>query len=282
MRTLTGPDGRPWPMLGLGTWRLGEAASSRRAEVAAVRAALDMGWRLIDTAEMYGDAELVVASALAEALRANVCAREDLIVVSKVLPSNASRAGVVAAAERSRRRLGLDTIDLYLLHWAGPHPLRETIDAFERLCEQGAIGRWGVSNFDLAAMKQLVALPGGERCAANQVYYSLAERGVDFDLKPWQRERGLPLMAYSPIDQGAAARDERLAALARPLGVTAAQLALAWTLRDGDTIAIPKALREAHQRDNLAAADAVLDAPTLAALDRLFPPPRRATPLAMT
>jgi diketogulonate reductase-like aldo/keto reductase len=274
----------PWPALGLGTWRMGESARTRRTEIAAVRAALSMGYRLIDSAEMYGDggAEEAVGTAVAEALRVGDCTRDELVIVSKVLPSNASRRGTLAACERSRQRLGIDRIDLYLLHWAGPHPLRETIAAFEELQSRGAIGAWGVSNFDFAAMRRLIALPGGERCAANQVYYSLGERGIDFDLLPWQRARGLSLMAYSPIDQAALAGDARVAALAAPLGLSAAQLALAWTLRDGGVIAIPKAVREAHQRDNLAAAGVTLDPATRAALDRLFPPPRRATALAMT
>jgi diketogulonate reductase-like aldo/keto reductase len=274
----------PWPALGLGTWRLGESTRSRRAEIAAVRAAIAMGWRLIDSAEMYGDggAEAVVGAAVAEALRAGDCRREDLTIVSKVLPSNASRRGTLAACEGSLRRLGLDRIDLYLLHWAGAHPLRDTLAAFEELAARGAIGRWGVSNFDLAAMKRLLALPGGERCAANQVYYSLGERGIEFDLLPWQRARGLPLMAYSPIDQSTLARDARVAALAAPLGLSAAQLALAWTLRDGGVIALPKSAREAHLRDNLAVGAVTLDPDTLAALDRLFPPANQAQPLAMT
>jgi diketogulonate reductase-like aldo/keto reductase len=271
-------------MLGLGTWRLGEAARSRAAEIAAVRSALEMGFRLIDSAEMYGDggSEEVIGAALADALRAGTVAREEVVIVSKVLPGNASRKGTRQACDRSRRRLGVDRIDLYLLHWSGPHPLAETIEAFEQLRAEGAIAHWGVSNFDLAAMKRLVALPGGDRCAANQVYYSIAERGIDFDLKPWQHERKLPLMAYCPIDQGAAARHAKLASLAQTLGVSAAQLALAWTMRDGDVIAIPKAVREAHLRENLAAAQIDLDAATLSALDTLFPPPRRTQPLAMT
>ncbi len=278
-------DGRTvWPALGLGTWRMGEAADSRRAEVAAVRLALEMGYRLIDTAEMYGDggAEEVVGAALAEALRAGDVTRDELVIVSKVLPGNASRRGTVQACDRSRRRLGLDRVDLYLLHWQGSHPLRDTLAAFDELQTAGVITHWGVSNFDLGSMKRLIGLPGGEHCAANQVYYSLGERGIDFDLKPWQAQRGLPLMAYSPIDQGAITRDARLAALARPLGVTAAQLALAWTLRDGGVIAIPKAVREPHLRENLAAAGLALDPGTRAALDALFAPPRRPSPLAMT
>jgi len=273
-----------WPALGLGTWRMGERARERRAEVSAVRLALEMGYRLIDTAEMYGDggAEAVVGEALADAMRSGVCRREDVVIVSKVMPQNASRQGVSEACDASRARLRVDSIDLYLLHWPGPHPLRDTIAAFEQLRVRGAIVHWGVSNFDLPAMKKLVALPGGERCAANQVYYSLGERGIDFDLKPWQLERSLPLMAYCPIDQGAMARDLRVAALAAPLGLTAAQLALAWTLRDGGVIAIPKAVREAHLRENLAAASARLEADTRVALDALFPPPRRAHPLAIS
>jgi diketogulonate reductase-like aldo/keto reductase len=272
-----------WPALGLGTWRLGENARTRRAEVAAVRLAIEIGYRLIDSAEMYGDggAEEVVGLAVAGALRAGDCKREELTIVSKVLPSNASARGVVAAYERSRKRLGIDAIDLYLLHWPGSHPLRETVQGFEQLRAQGAIAHWGVSNFDLAAMKKLVALPGGERCAANQVYYSLSQRGIDFDVKPWQQQRAMPLMAYSPIDQSALAGDASVAALAAPLGLSAAQLALAWTLRDGNVIAIPKAVREAHLRDNFAGGSVTLDAATLVALDALFPPPRQAQPLAV-
>jgi diketogulonate reductase-like aldo/keto reductase len=272
-----------WPALGLGTWRLGENARTRRADVAAVRLAIEIGYRLIDSAEMYGDggAEEVVGLAVADALRAGDCKREELTIVSKVLPSNASARGVVAACERSRKRLGIDAIDLYLLHWPGSHPLRETVQGFEQLRAQGAIAHWGVSNFDLAAMKKLVALPGGERCAANQVYYSLSQRGIDFDVKPWQQQRAMPLMAYSPIDQSALAGDASVAALAAPLGLSAAQLALAWTLRDGNVIAIPKAVREAHLRDNFAGGSVTLDAATLVALDALFPPPRQAQPLAV-
>ncbi|MDH4061942.1 MAG: aldo/keto reductase [Aquincola sp.] len=277
------PADQPWPALGLGTWRMGESGRKRREEIAAVRLALELGYRLIDTAEMYGDggAEEVVGAALAEALRAGDLRREDVILVSKVLPSNASAAGVRAACERSLRRLGIDHVDLYLLHWPGSHPLSQTIAGFEALQARGAIARWGVSNFDFAAMHELVALPGGGACAANQVYYSLGERGVDFDLLPWQRRRGLPLMAYCPIDQGALARDARLTALARPLGLSAAQLALAWAIRDGGVVAIPKAVREAHLRDNLIAGSFELDVATRVAIDRLYPPPRKAQRLAV-
>jgi diketogulonate reductase-like aldo/keto reductase len=276
-------DGTPWPAIGLGTWRLGEQASARRDELAAVRRAIDLGYRLIDTAEMYGNggAERVVGEALADALRTGDCRRDELVVVSKVLPEHASAHGVVAACKQSLQRLRLDRIDLYLLHWPGPHPLDATIDGFEALRARGAITRWGVSNFDRAGMTDVMRSPAGTSCAINQVYYSLGERGADFDLRPWHRACAMPLMAYCPIDQGALARDARLAALARPLGLTAAQLALAWTVRDGDVIAIPKAVREPHLRDNLAAGEVELDAATRAALDALFPPPSRSRPLAV-
>ena len=284
MDTVALPDGRTrWPVLGLGTWRMGEHSLRRSAEVAAVRLALDLGYRLIDTAEMYGDggAEQVVGTAIAQALRDGVCRREEIIVVSKVLPTNASRRGVAEACDRSRKRLGLDRIDVYLLHWPGPHPLGETVAAFEALQSLGHIGDWGVSNFDLAAMQRLLALPGGAACATNQVCYSLGARGIDFDLLPWQRARSMPVMAYCPIDQGTLAREPRLAPIASRLGCSAAQIALAWTLRGGGVVAIPKAVRAEHLRDNLAAAPLRLDTATLQALDALFPPPRSVQPLAM-
>jgi diketogulonate reductase-like aldo/keto reductase len=272
------------PALGLGTWRFGESARTRAAEVAAVRRALELGYRLIDTAEMYGDggAEAVVGQALAEALAAGDVRREDVFVVSKVLPGNASERGVAAACDRSRARLRLDVIDLYLLHWRGPHPLAATVAGFERLRAAGRIRHWGVSNFDVDDLEELQRVPAAEVCAANQVYYSASRRGIEFDLLPWQRERRLATMAYCPIDQGTLAADAALTRLARQLGATAAELALAWVLRHDDVIAIPKAGAAAHQRDNLAAAERVLDAADLAEIDRLFPPPRRKQPLAMT
>src|SRR5690349_1160072 len=205
MHTVTLPDRTTrLPALGLGTWRMGEAPERKTEEVAAVRLALELGYRLIDTAEMYGEggAEEVVGRALGEALRAGTLKRDELFVVSKVYPHNASRAGVAAACERSRRRLGLDRIDLYLLHWRGQHALADTVAGFEGLQAAGAIGRWGVSNFDRADMIELGGVVGGRACAANQVYYSLGERGAGFELLPWQLERSMPLMAYCPIDQG--------------------------------------------------------------------------------
>ncbi|VTU28866.1 putative oxidoreductase YtbE [Variovorax sp. PBS-H4] len=272
------------PVLGLGTWRFGEDPTERRAEVAAVRSALAMGYRLIDTAEMYGEgsAEEVVGQAIAEALRAGDVTREQLFVVSKVYPHNASRKGTPAACARSLARLGLDRIDLYLLHWRGEHPLAETCDAMRQLVADGRIAHWGVSNFDTDDMEELATVCGGRLdCAANQVYYSLTERGPEFSLLPWQRQRGMPMMAYSPIDQGALAGDAGLKKMAQRLGVTAAQLALAWVIAQPGVVAIPKAVRESHLRENLAAADLRLSADDLAEIDRLHPPPRRKKPLAM-
>jgi len=281
MLDLPGPAAGVLPALGLGTWRLGESPA-RRAEVAAVRDALAMGWRLIDTAEMYGEggAEEVVGHALAEALRAGEVRREDIVVVSKVYPHNAGRRGVPAACERSLRRLGLERIDLYLLHWRGSVPLAETVEAMQSLQAAGRIGRWGVSNFDVDDLEELVAA-GGADCAANQVWYSLGEQGPGHSLLPWMRAQGMPLMAYSPIDQGSLAAGGELAELARGLGTTPAQLALAWLLDQPGVAAIPKAASTAHLRENLAAAGLQLDAATRAALARMFPPPARKTPLAM-
>jgi diketogulonate reductase-like aldo/keto reductase len=283
MRTLDLPGGGAMPMLGLGTWNMGESATSRDAEVAAVRRAIAMGYRLIDTAEMYGEggAEKVVGLAVAQALRAGDVRREDLFIVSKVYPHNASRQGTPAACARSLARLGLDHIDLYLLHWRGSHPLAETRDALRELVAKGRVLRWGVSNFDTDDMTELAADDGATDCAVDQVYFSVAERGAQFSLLPWLRERGMPLMAYSPIDQGALASGSALAPMAQRLGITQAQLALAWVLHQGGAAAIPKAVSEAHQRENLAAADIHLNAADLDEIDRLFPPPRRKRALAM-
>jgi diketogulonate reductase-like aldo/keto reductase len=284
MRTLSLPTGGEMPVLGLGTWRMGEDASRRAAEVAAVREAIALGYRLMDTAEMYGEggAETVVGQAVAEALRAGDVRRDALFIVSKVYPHNASRRGTREACERSLKRLGLDAIDLYLLHWRGNHPLRDTVAAMQSLVADGRIARWGVSNFDTDDMEELEPLAGsGPGCAANQVYLSLGERGPEFSLLPWQRERGMPLMAYSPIDQGALAGDKALGELAARLGVTAAQLALAAVIARPGVAAIPKAVRAGHLKENLAAAALKLDAATLEEIDRLHPPPRRKGPLAM-
>jgi len=283
MKTVVFPGGRAAPALGLGTWRMGESARARTAEVSAVRRALELGYRLIDTAEMYGDgqAEERVGAALAESFRAGTIRRDDVFIVTKVSPHHAGRRDAVAACARSLKRLGLDRVDLYLLHWRGSVPLAETVEAFERLRADGRIGLWGVSNFDVGDLEELWAIEGGRHCATNQVYYSLTERGPEVALMPWMRDRGLPLMAYSPIDQGALAKDAALATLSADKACTPAQLALAWVMARPGVMAIPKAVREAHLRDNLAAADVALDAGDLAELDRRHPPPRRRRPLAM-
>ena len=283
MKTVQLPDGRSLPALGLGTWRMGEAARAQNDEVAAVRRALEIGYRLIDTAEMYGEggAERVVGQALAEAIRSGGLRREDVFVVSKVYPHNASQSGALAACDRSRQRLQLETIDLYLLHWRGGVPLQETVAAFETLRDRNAIGRWGVSNFDVDDLVELRQVDGGAGCAANQIYYSLTERGPEVELLPWQQRHGVPTMAYSPIDQGALSRNPKLATMAKRRGVSSAQLALAWILSRPNVMAIPKAVREPHLRENFDAAALALNDAELSELDRLFPPPARKPPLAM-
>jgi diketogulonate reductase-like aldo/keto reductase len=270
------PDGTRVPRLGFGTWHLGEDASRREAEVAAIRLALDLGMTLVDTAEMYGSGG--AEEAVGAAIRGR---REGAFVVSKFFPHHASRPLLRRACEASRARLGIETIDLYLYHWRGNVPLAETVDALGELVAEGSIRRWGVSNFDVADMEELVALPGGERVAANQVLYNLARRGPEFDLLPWCRARGIATMAYSPLDEGRLLRHRELAALARSLGIAPAQLALAWLARQAGVIAIPKAVRAEHVRENHAAAQVTLEAAALARLDAMFPPPRRKTALEM-
>jgi diketogulonate reductase-like aldo/keto reductase len=271
------------PSLGLGTWRMGEDSATRSAEIAAVRHALELGYRLIDTAEMYGEggAETVVGRALAEALRAGTLRRDEVLIVSKVYPHNASRRGTPAACERSLKRLGLDRIDLYLLHWRGAHPLAETVEALDALVQAGKIGRWGVSNFDTDDMQELQALGAAGRCATDQVYFSASQRGPEFSLLPWLRERAMPLMAYSPIDQGSLAGDDTLAQIGAARGLTAAQVALAWVLGRPGVVAIPKAASVQHLEDNLAAAGVRLSEQELQLIDARFPPPNKKTPLAM-
>jgi diketogulonate reductase-like aldo/keto reductase len=276
------PSGEERPALGLGTWRYGEDASRAAAEAGALRLAVDIGYRVFDCAEMYADgaAETVTGHALAQAQREGL-AREELFVVSKVLPHNASAAGVRAACEQSLRRLQLESIDLYLLHWRGSVPLAETVRGFEELQRRGLIRLWGVSNFDTADMRELIAVPGGAACAANQVHYSLSERGVEFDLLPWQRLHQMPLMAYSPIDQGELVDHPALRPVAERHRATPAQVALAWALRQPGVMAIPKAVSALHLRHNWVAASLILDEADLKALDSAFAPPRRKQPLSM-
>ena len=283
MKTITFPSGRSCPALGLGTWRFGESASRRVAEVAVVRRAIELGYRLIDTAEMYGEggAETVVGQAVAEALRAGDVTRDALFIVSKVYPHHASRHGVAEACDRSRQRLGLDALDLYLLHWRGAHPLADTVAGFEALQSRGQVRLWGVSNLDVADLAELARVPGGAECATNQVFYALGERGVEFELLPQMRRQAMPLMAYCPLAQGALSDHAGLGELGERLGLSAAQVAIAWLLHQDGVMAIPRAGRESHLRENLAAADVALSPDDVAALDRLFPPPQRRRPLAM-
>lgn len=270
------------PVLGLGTWRMGESSRTRAAEISAVRCALDLGYRLIDTAEMYGEggAEEIVGAATSAAIAAGTVHREDLVIVSKVYPHNAGRRGAIAACERSLKRLKLDYLDIYLLHWRGQHPLVDTVAAFEELHGRGLIRRWGVSNFDVADMQGLWQ-GAGRHCALNQVYYSASTRGVEFDLLAWHRKHQVATMAYSPIDEGTLARDRTFAAIGRRHGVSAARAALAWVLRQPDLVAIPKAVSEEHLRDNLTAVDLMLTAEDLAEIDARFPPPQRKQSLGM-
>jgi diketogulonate reductase-like aldo/keto reductase len=278
------PNHASVPALGMGTWRMGESKRARTSETAALLHALSIGYRLIDTAEMYGEggAEEVVGAALREAIAQRIVARDDVFIVSKVYPHNATTQGVQDACARSLKRMGIEKIDLYLLHWPSDHPLAQTVAGFEQLKAQGKIARWGVSNFDTPQMQALWNIPQGSQCAANQVYYSMSRRGIGFDLLPWQREAAhrVPTMAYCPIDKGVLAKSTALQALAGELGATPAQVALAWLMQQGDVIAIPKAMKPEHQRDNLAAATLSLSVAQLAHIDALFPPPKRKQPLA--
>ena len=266
----------PLPRLGSGTWRMGERRGARASEVAALRLALDLGMDLIDTAEMYGEggAEEVVGEAIGGR-------RSDVVLVSKFYPHHAAPRQLRAACGASLRRLGVDSVDLYLLHWRGSVPLGETVHALEELVEEGRIRRWGVSNFDVADMEDLFRVPGGSRCAANQVLYNLARRGIEFDLLPWCRERGIDVMAYSPLDEGRLVGHPALAAVAARLGAPESQVALAWTLREPGEVSLPKASRLEHVRSNHAALALRLDVSVLAELDVAFPPPARKRALEM-
>jgi diketogulonate reductase-like aldo/keto reductase len=274
MKKVRLPSGEEVPALGLGTWRIGDNRSQRAEEIATLRLGLDLGLTLIDTAEMYGSgrSEELIGEAIAGR-------RDEVFLVSKVLPSNATRRGTIAACEQSLRYLKTDRIDLYLLHWPGSVPLQETLQGFEVLMAAGKIRYWGVSNFDLADMEEVVSLPGGAAVATNQVLYNLSRRGIEWDLLPWLRERSIPVMAYSPIEQARLLRNARLNDFARRHEMTAAQVALAWLLRTDDVIVIPKTSHRERLRENVAALEHPLSAEQLAELDRLFPPPKGPTPL---
>ena len=259
--------------IGQGTWHMGEDAAQRQAEVKALRQGLELGMTLIDTAEMYaeGGAEEVVGEAIEGR-------RDQVYLVSKVYPHNANSQGVQAACERSLRRLGTETIDLYLLHWRGQYPLSETVEAFERLREQGKILRWGVSNFDIDDLAELDA----PACATNQVLYNPQERGIEFDLLPWCQAQGMPVMAYCPIGQGGdLLRHPTMLEVAQRHNAQPAQIALAWALRQPNVLVIPKSSNPAHLRANASAAELTLHADDLALLDKAFPPPSRPRPLQM-
>ncbi|HSU04800.1 MAG TPA: aldo/keto reductase [Acetobacteraceae bacterium] len=270
-------DGTEVPALGQGTWHMGEGSRAAAAETAALKLGIELGMTLIDTAEMYGDggAEEIVAKAIAGQ-------RDKVFLVSKVYPHNASRSGIPAACERSLKRLATDRIDLYLLHWLGSHPLTETVEAFEKLRTAGKIGRWGVSNFAADEMQALSGLPHGGTCATDQVLYNPEQRGIEFDLLPWCAKAGMPVMAYSPVGQGGGLlRSPALVAVARRHNATPAQVAIAWSLRSGNVISIPKASNTTHVRENAAAGAITLTDADRAEIDSRHPPPARKQPLGI-
>jgi diketogulonate reductase-like aldo/keto reductase len=276
MKSITLPCGETVPSMGLGTWHMGERIGDPAAEAKALAKGLDLGITVIDTAEMYGrgGAERVVARAIEGR-------RDEVFLVSKVLPHNASAKGTIEACEKSLTRMGVETIDLYLLHWPGRYPLVDTVGAFQALRREGKIRHWGVSNFDAEDMEELWQVPGGRDCQINQVLYNLSRRGVEWDLLPWSRDRDMPIMAYSPLEQGRLLNDKTLAGVARRLGVSPAQVALAWTLREDAVMTIPKASGLSHVEENRAAWDLMLEAQDLAELDQAFPPPTGKRSLAI-
>ncbi|MGF6276343.1 diketogulonate reductase-like aldo/keto reductase [Massilia sp. UYP11] len=276
MRKTKFPSGEEVPVLGQGTWGLGERTENRQNEIDALRFGIDVGMTLIDTAEMYGDgaSEELVGKAL-EGRRA------EAFIVDKVLPHNATRQGTVAACEKSLRRLKTDRIDLYLLHWRGAVPLEETLAAFDDLIRAGKIRYWGVSNFDVPDMEQVASLSDGAAVATNQVLYNLTRRGIEYDLMPWCEQRHIPVMAYSPLEQGRLMGHPVLRRIADENSATPAQIALAWVLRKENLIAVPKASMPGHVKQNRIALDIHLRRDELAELDRAFPPPDHKMPLEM-
>ncbi len=279
MKTVTLPSGERVPALGQGTWNIGDSRTTRAAEIATLQRGIDLGLTLIDTAEMYGDgrSEQLIAEAIAGR-------RDEVFIVSKVLPNNASRRGTAAACERSLKNLNTDRIDLYLLHWRGSVPFDETLEALTALQRAGKIRHYGVSNLDLAEMKEWWRATGGEASgttATNQLLYNLSRRGIEWDLLPWLRERRVPVMAYSPLEQARLFKNAKFAALAKASGITPAQLALAWLLAQNGVMVIPKCSSVARVEENAAARDIRLTAAQLAELDNIFPPPIRAQALAM-
>ena len=275
VRQVSLPDGEGVPALGQGTWRMGERPAARTQELATLREGVSLGMTLIDTAEMYGDGG--AESLLGEALEG---LRDEVFLVSKAYPQNASRARLPRSCEASLRRLKTDRLDLYLLHWRGSVPLAETVEAMQALQSAGKIRHWGVSNLDLDDMQELVEA-GGAGCAVDQVLYNLGRRGIEVALQPWLAGRGIPVMAYTPLEPGRMARSAALMEIAARRDVAPLQIALAWVLRRPEVIAIPKASSPEHVRQNRAALDIALTAEELAALDQAFPPARRKGPLEM-
>ncbi|MEP0785068.1 aldo/keto reductase [Coleofasciculus sp. FACHB-129] len=276
MRTLKLPSGQLIPILGMGTWQMGENARNRQSEIDALRHGLDLGLSLIDTAEMYGEggAEEVIAEAIASR-------RAEVFLVSKVYPHNASKRGTIAACERSLQRLKTDYLDLYLLHWRGSVPLAETLEALATLQQSGKIRTYGVSNFDVEDMEEAIGLKDGKGIATNQVLYNLMRRGIEWNLLPWCQQRGIPIMAYSPLEQGRLLNHQTLKAIAGERGVTAAQVAIAWLLHQENVIVIPKSSRIDHVEQNYAALNLKLSADELASLDAAFPAPTKPVSLEM-
>ncbi len=276
MKRVALPCGETVPALGQGTWQLGDDPGRRAQEIAALRRGIDLGLTLIDTAEMYGEgrSEALVGEAVAGR-------RSEVFIVSKVYPHNASRRAMPVACNRSLQRLGIETIDLYLLHWSGAVPMAETVQAFEALQREGKIRHWGVSNLDPADMEALWAVPGGRAAQTDQVLYNLGRRGVEWDLQPWLRQRGVALMAYSPIEQGRLLRERTLLQFAKQQAMTPAQVALAWLLAQDGVIAIPKTGSRARLEENAGALAHALSPAQLRELDGLFPPPGGPSPLAM-
>lgn len=274
MKTVKFPNGSTVPALGQGTWGMGEGRNPIDVEADSLRAGLDLGLKLIDTAEMYanGGSERVVGAAIQGR-------RDDAFIVSKVLPSHASAKGTIEACERSLRNLAIDTIDLYLLHWRSSYALDETVNAFEKLVEQGKIKAWGVSNFDVSDMEELEKIALKDHISADQILYNLSRRGTEFDLIPWCMKRNIPLMAYSPIEQGRILKNNNLQKLAKNLGIAPSILALAWVIHQQLMIAIPKTSSIAHLKENIKAADLKLDQNVLQALDQIFTPPTKKMPL---
>jgi diketogulonate reductase-like aldo/keto reductase len=276
MRTVTLPGGETVPALGQGTWYMGESRGQAKQEAEALRLGIDLGMTLIDTAEMYasGGAETIVAQAVAGQ-------RDKVFIVSKVLPSNASRSGTVAACERSLKRLGTDRIDLYLLHWRGGHALADTVAAFDSLRSAGKIRYWGVSNLDVDDMEELLRVPGGNACTSDQVLYHPDSRGIEYDLLPWCAKHGIPVMAYSPLGHNVRRLlgSRALRAVAERHNATPVQVAIAWGMRHGHVISIPKAADPAHVRENAGAADLTLSEQDLREIDAAHPPPKGKRPL---